>query len=120
MGVARGVQLSAIARWTYTNTATIRPFLSISEWGGATYGPEYQIDCTWASHVGQVSMAGGQSGAQGAEMVMKHDVFTEDARPGYLDQILLNGETVWEEIQQVTSWDMSPFSDTPDYKLVTA
>lgn len=108
--------MSATASWSYTNTATIRPYLGRDEWGAASYGQEYTIACTWAAVEIQERGAGG---AGGAEMVLKHEVYTEDDRPQFLDLIQLNGSTDWEEIRQRTSYDMSFFGEIPDYKLVT-
>jgi len=45
--------------------------------------------------------------------------YTEDHRPRYLDLILLNGSTDWQEIRAVTGWDMSFFDEEPDFLLVT-
>lgn len=116
---AKEAEMSATANWTYTNTATVRPLIGHNEWGAATYGPEYQIACTWTAVELQQRMSGGQSGSQGAEWIVKHEVFTEDKRPKQLDQIKLNGSDVWEEIREKTSWDMSFFDEEPDFKLVT-
>ncbi|AZV95469.1 glycoprotein [Bordetella sp. J329] len=62
---------------------------------------------------------GGQSGPQGAEFVSRHIIYTEDRRPKRLDLIQFDGSDGWEEIRDRTEWDMSPFGDTPDVKLVT-
>lgn len=119
VAATRGAEMSVTASWSYTNTATVRPLLGHGEWGEASYGPEYEIACTWTAVDLQQRMAGGQSGAQGAEWIVKHEVFTEDKRPQQLDQIKLNGSDLWEEIRERTSWDMSPFGEEPDFKLVT-
>lgn len=112
--------MSAIARWSYQNTATVKPFVSIDLYAGKTvYGPEYEIACGWAAEAKQERETGGQSGARGAEFISKHIIYTEDGRPKELDMILLNGRTDWEEIRAVTMWEMAAFNDTPDYKLVT-
>lgn len=111
--------MSQTANWCYTNVATIKPLVGQDEWGAGIYGEPYNIACTWAAVDLQERGAGGQAGAQGAELVIKHEVFTEDKRPKYLDMIQLNGNEDWEEIRQVTSWDMSFFGEEPDFKLVT-
>lgn len=112
--------LSSIARWTYINTATVRPFLGINNWGGeVTYGEEYSIACTWSAESEIQSGMGGQSGSQGEEFVSRHIIYTEDRRPKRLDLIKFDGSDGWEEIRDRTEWDMSPFGDTPDVKLVT-
>lgn len=111
--------MSELGRWTYTNTATVKPHLGFDEWGNATYGPEYTIACTWGTNERQQRGLGGQSGAEGAELTAENEIYTEDARPKRLDLILLNGHDDWQEIRQRVEWDMSPFDDVPDYKLVT-
>lgn len=107
--------MSAISRWSYTNTATVRPFIEEDgENGGKLYGPEYQIACTWTAEANQVR------DQRGFEFVSTYTIYTEDARPGYLDEILINSPgTPWQEIRARTEYDMSMFNDTPDYKLVT-
>ncbi len=105
--------MSATAAWSYTNTATVRPFTGSGEWGGASYGPEYEIACTWAAKAEQMR------DATGAEFVSRSQIFTEDKRPKYLDMIRLNGSEEWQEIRGVTEWDMSPFGEEPDFLLVT-
>ncbi len=85
----------------------------MSEWGGATYGEEYEIACNW---IAEASQARDNSGA---EFVGRHTIYTEDARPKYLDMIQLGGAGEWEEIRSRTSWDMAMFNDTMDFKLVT-
>jgi len=112
--------MSATANWSYTNVATVRPFLSLDQWTGqAVYGEPYEIACTWTADNSQERMAGGQGGSQGAEFIAKHTIFTEDRRPKYLDLIMFDGSDGWEEIRAVTTWDMSPFGEEPDFKLVT-
>lgn len=105
---------SAIARWSYKATATIKPFVSMGDWGGgATYGQEYTIACNWVAETEQYRTG------DGAEFVSRHVIFTEDLRPKKLDMIQFGGSDGWEEIRDRTEWDMSPFGDTPDVKLVT-
>ncbi|QFY99415.1 glycoprotein [Pseudomonas aeruginosa] len=49
----------------------------------------------------------------------RHQIYTEDRRPKYLDLIQFDGSNGWEEIRSVTSWDMSFFGEQPDFLLVT-
>ncbi len=109
--------MSATAAWSYTNVATVRPFVSIDLMTQATiYGDEYEIACTWAAKSEQMR------DDDGAEFVSRHEIFTEDERPKYLDMILLAGDdpvTGWQEIRSRTWWDMSFFGEAPDFKLVT-
>ena len=109
-----GAVMSEISRWVYTNTAAVKPFVSIDSWTGqVTYGPEFEIACTWTAEATQ------QRDQVGSEFVSKYVFFTEDPRPKYLDMIKRNGHDDWDEIRAVTEWDMSPFGDTPDFRLVT-
>ena len=105
--------MSATSSWSYTNTATVKPFTGISEWGGVTYGEEYTISCTWTAVSQQ------ERDSTGAEFVSRFEIFTEDARPKMLDMIKLNGDAEWQEIRSRTFWDMSFFGETPDFRLVT-
>lgn len=105
--------MSSTANWSYTNVATIRPRISESEWGGVEYGPEYEIACTWSAKSEQVR------DANGAEFVCRHQIYTEDRRPRFLDLISFDGSNGWEQIRSVTQWDMSFFDEEPDVLLVT-
>jgi hypothetical protein len=112
--------VSNTANWSYANTATVKPYIGQDEWGSASYGPEYTIACTWTANEDQQRGFGGQSGAQGSERVAIHKVYTEDARPKMLDQIMLDdGRNQWEEVRNVTSYDMSFFGEIPDYLIET-
>ncbi len=110
--------MSSVGRWTYTNTATVRPRATQTGDGwshGKEYGDEYTIDCTWNA------ISETASDDDGNEFVAKYEIFTEDSRPGYLDQIKINSTNArWATIRSVTEWDMSPFgeADSPDFKLV--
>ncbi len=109
--------MSSVARWSYQNTATVKPFMGRNDWNGTnTYGEPYAIACTWTAAAEQVR------DQSGAEFVAKHLIFTEDKRPKYLDLIQLNGHADWEEIRAVTEWDMSSLGepDSPDFRLATA
>lgn len=111
--------MSELSRWTYTNTATVRPFEGVNEWGKSTYGTEYEIACTWGTNGTQERGVGGQSGASGAELVDSDTIYTEDARPKRLDMIKLGANGEWQEIRGRVEYDMSFFEDTPDYELTT-
>jgi len=112
--------MSSIARWSYKNTATIRPFVSLDQMSGqSVYGDEFEIACNWTAESKPERESGGMSGSRGAEFISQHIIYTEDARPKYLDMIKLGGRDDWEEIRSVTVWEMAMFGDTPDYKLVT-
>lgn len=108
--------MSSIARWSYKNTATIKPFLGEDlENGGVLYGAEYEILCTWAAESKQMR------DDSGAEFVSAYIIWSEDPRPKYRDQILLNtvAPTGWQEIRSHMEWDMLMFDDVPDYRTVT-
>lgn len=112
--------MSAISRWSYANTAMVRPFVSVDgENGGTIYGTPYEIACTWIAEAKEYREAGAPAG-RGVQFVSTYTIFTEDTRPQYLDEILINEPGApWQEIRLRLSWDMAAFSDTPDYKLVT-
>lgn len=108
--------MSLIARWSYKNTATIKPYLDEDlEEGGTAYGPEYTIACTWAAGAKQMR------DENGAEFVSNYIIWSEDPRPRYRDLILLNtvNDSGWQEIRQHMAWDMAMFDDVPDYRTVT-
>ena len=108
--------MSSIARWSYKNTAMVKPFLGQDlENGGTLYGDPYEIACTWAAESQEMR------DATGAEFVSKYVIWSEDPRPKYRDQILLNTEaaTDWQTIRDHMQWDMAMFSDVPDYRTVT-
>jgi hypothetical protein len=114
--------MSSISRWSYKNTAIVRPFEGEDLFnGGIIYGDPYEIACTWVAKAEQRRMVGGQSGASGGEFVSRYVIYTEDQRPKYRDRIELNGIDTIEEIRLVTNYDMSPFgeADSPDFELVT-
>lgn len=106
--------MSNIARWSYKNTASVRTLTGMDQLTGeTTYSEPYTIACNWIAESSQARSD------DGAEFVSRHIIYTEDARPQYLDQILLEGATIWEEIRAKTSWDMKMFNDTMDFKLTT-
>lgn len=108
--------MSSIARWSYTNTATVRPMLTFDQDNQTyTYGDEYEIACTWAAESKEMRAQ------DGTEFVSRYIIWSEDPRPKHLDLIKLNtlAPTDWQEIRDHMEWDMSPFADTPDYRTVT-
>lgn len=111
--------MSATASWSYTNSATVKPFEGLDVWGKASYGDEYAIACTWGTDGKQERNVGGQSGAGGAELVDGDTIYTEDPRPKRLDMIRLNGHDDFQEIRGRVEYDMTPFGEIPDYKLTT-
>lgn len=112
--------MSTTANWSYANVAEIRTLISQDQLTGETiYSEPYEIACTWTAEATQERERGGQGGAQGAEFIARHTIYTEDARPKYLDEIRFDGSDGWEQIRSVTNWDMSFFGEIPDFKLVT-
>lgn len=108
--------MSSLARWTYTNEATVYPFVDEDLFnGGVLFGEPYTIACTWET--------GGKlmRDDKGVEFVADMLVYTEDARPKYRDEIVLAGHDRRMMIRAVTEWDMSPFgeADSPDYRIAT-
>lgn len=107
--------MSEIAAWANTNTATVKPFQGKNGMNGQVlYGEPYEIACTWIAD-GKVYKDSG-----GKEFVSNYTIFTEDARPKAHDQILIASPGApWQEILQRLEWDMSMFSMTPDYRIIT-
>lgn len=108
--------MSSLARWTYTNTATVYPFEGEDLFnGGVLFGDPYTIACTWET--------GGKliRSAEGYEFVADMLIYTEDARPKYRDEIVLAGHDRRMQIRAVTEWDLSFFGepDSPDYRIAT-
>lgn len=111
--------MSSIARWSYKNTARVRPFLDENlETGEIEYGPEFEIACTWAAEAKQFR---NPASLNGEEFVSAYIIWSEDARPKHRDLILLNTEQPvdWQEVRSHMEWDASMFDDTPDYRTVT-
>lgn len=111
--------MSNTANWSYTNVATVHPLIGTDNWGKATFGPSYEIACTWAAENKQETELGGQQGAQGEEFVSRHTIWTEDPRPQYGDEIEFVGSNGRERIRARMNWDMSFFNEIPDFRLVT-
>lgn len=114
--------MSSLARWTYTNTATVYPFQGEDLFnGGVLFGDPYTIACTWKTGGKLVRTIGGQSGAAGDEFVADMLIYTEDPRPKYRDEIVLAGHDRRMQIRNVAEYDMSPFgeTDSPDFEVAT-
>lgn len=110
--------MSSVARWSYQNTATVWPFVSHDDFTGLTiYGPAYQIACTWTAGGGEQRY---QNGDQ-MEFVAKSLIWTEDQRPGFQDQIQMEGSFGRETIRAIKHYDMSALGepDSPDFELAT-
>lgn len=114
--------MSKVARWSYTNTATVwtaggKDHLN----GGLLWGEPYQIACTWTA------TSETRKGNGGAEFVSACDYFHEDARVKHGDRIAkgvfydANPVGIAEEIKAHRDWDMSMFKaggkpDIPDFR----
>lgn len=108
--------MSSLARWTYTNTATVYPFQGEDLFnGGVLFGDPYTIACTWKTGGKLVRTA------EGAEFVADMLIYTEDPRPKYRDEIVLAGHDRRMQIRNVAEYDMSPFgeTDSPDFEVAT-
>lgn len=107
--------MSEISRWSYTNTATVTPFIRENRQTQALeYGEPYEIACTWIAEAKEYAANNGI-----ASFISTFTFFTEDPRPKYRDLIARNGFDEAQEILLALQWDMSMFQDVPDYKLVT-
>jgi hypothetical protein len=109
------VAVSKTANWVYTNTATVRPWIGENGvTGEIDYGPDYEIACTWTAEAKLTTANNGE------EFMSTNVIYTEDGRPRCQDKILINDPVAgWQEIRALTSWDMSFFGESNDYKLVT-
>ena len=71
--------MSAVARWSYTATATVWPLLSRDDWGGArSFGAPVPIACDYSAKAQQAT------DAKGREFTTQLVVYTErdDIKPG--------------------------------------
>lgn len=108
--------MSGIARWSYTAKAQVKPLLKGPRRGGsATYGDPYEILCTYTA----LQLSKMEASAALLGHVIRYEIYTEDPRPGKGDLIQLPDTDEWQKILDRTVWDMSPFGQNPDYKLVT-
>ena len=114
--------MSSIARWTYTDPATVTPRIDIDGVTGATtYGAPYDIMCNInALTASDIKPTGGAAvGIDGDEWVGTHTIYLEDARPKKGDLIEFAGSDGPQVIRDRTYWSMTAFNDTADFKLVT-
>lgn len=120
--------MSSVARWSYTNIATVWPRGKKDRLnGGSTWGEPYTIKCTWTATSERRADSGSSSGKEFTSMC---DYFHEDARVGYMDKIKKGDHTAVSDpsapgfandIRSHLEWDMSMFKkggkpDIPDFK----
>lgn len=112
-----GADVSKIARWSYTERASVRPYISRDGTNNQiVYGEPYEIWCDFEATAEQ------HTDNDGNQFVSTYLIYTEDSRPAYMDEITLLSEAaqaVPQEIKKRTMWPMSAFKDVPDYRLVT-
>ena len=112
--------MSSIARWTYTDIATVTPRLGIDGVTGVdTYGPTYTIKCNVTAITSSDIKPTG--GIDGDEWIGTHTIYTEDDRPRKGDLISFDGSDGAQIIRDRTFWSMTAFgaTETPDFKLIT-
>lgn len=120
--------MSRTGAWSYTNAATVYPMVFDSWKSVWTAGTPYLIDCTW---VAENKTAVDDTGK---EFTTTLTFYTELKRDGsdvvmpQRDWYIAKGDTtVIEEpvvakariIRAITEWDMSPFGQEPDFKIMT-
>ena len=112
--------MSSIARWSYKNTATVKPFLSVDGMTGKkVYGTEYDIACGFIDNVRQESVGVGTgSGVVGLSRDFVNKIYTEDARPKRGDMIKTSYSD-FVEIKNRTVYEMAAFNVTDDFLLET-
>ena len=116
--------MSSIARWTYTDNATVTPRIGIDGVTGIdTYGMPYTIKCNvTAITSSDIKPTGGAAtGIDGDEWIGTHTIYTEDDRPRKGDLISFDGSDGAQIIRDRTFWSMTAFgaTETPDFKLIT-
>ena len=100
--------------WSYAATVSVKPFAGYDDWGGgATYGAEFDIRCTWSA----TKEPRTETGGDGQEFVVSHYIYTDDPRVKYLDQIKVGDR--WETVRRVDSWDVSAFGEQADYRIAS-
>lgn len=123
-----GADVSSLARWSYSNVATVWPFVGRDPRTQAeTYGAPYTIACTWISGAGRnrSGAAGTRTDLGGLEYLVKQTYYTEDQRPVFRDMIAAGThagtfqEARADKVREVKSYDMSPFGepDSPDLEV---
>lgn len=120
--------MSATANWSYTNVATVYPRTYDDLKTIWVTGTPYLIDCTWSAK-NEVAVDG-----TGKEFTTNLIFFTElkrngvDAAMPQRDWYIARGDTtaqadplkaVANVIKATSEWDMSPFGEDPDYKIMT-
>lgn len=119
--------MSKTSRWSYTNVATVWPFVKKDTLnGGAQYGEPFLIACSWIDQSTAAELnAPGSSQVVGREIVGKVVYYHEDPRVKYLDRIVSHDRSAldWrtakaQEIIDHLEWDMSMLEnrDAPDYQ----
>lgn len=112
--------MSSIARWTYTDIATVTPYVSIDGVTGTpNYGTQYTIKCNVTAITSSDIKPTG--GIDGDEWIGTHTIYTEDDRPRKGDLISFDGSDGAQVIRDRTFWSMTAFgaAETPDFKLIT-
>lgn len=110
--------MSQIANWSYQTTATVHPFLSQDDAGGApTYGTPYTIACDYIAGGGEQRF---QNGDQ-MEFVCKSILWTEDSRPQFRDQVEVVGGFGRETIRATKTYPAANlgYPGQFDYELAT-
>ena len=116
--------MSKVARWSYTNTATVWPSTGETDHlaGGTVFGDPYQIACTWIADSKRMTDNNGR------EFISSCVFFHEDPRVNDGDRILRGVSAVVnpleagaELIKYHREWDMSMFKskgvrDIPDFR----
>lgn len=118
--------MSSIARWSYSNIATVWPVDGLDKYGQPAYGTPYTITCTWQD-TGET-----QTDTTGAEFVPASTYWFESAygdepsRGDYIAKFDLTAEpdpiaVQAEKIKKVTVYDMTMFgaSEVPDWEIFT-
>lgn len=114
--------MSATARWSYTNDATIwrqgprDPVTREPTWGAPT-----TIKCTFETS------GGVQTDDNGQEFVPADTVWHEDPTPISVGDRIVIGESLTDDeppsraktIRKLGTWDMSFFGETPDHAIYT-
>lgn len=120
--------MSETANWCYTNVATVYPRTYDGLTGGWTTGTPYLVDCTWEANN---ETAVDSSGKEFTTSLIFHTGMKRggaDVTKPERDWYIARGDTTAQAdplkaganvIKAVTEWDMSFFSEEPDYKIMT-
>lgn len=104
--------MSSLGRWSYTNVATVTPYIGEDlENGGTLYGEPYVIACTFYAEPEQMR------DSNGAEFVTRGAVVCEDKRPQYRDLVECDWKIGKCEIRAIGQYDVSMFGEpnSPDF-----